>query len=330
MARKRRNNDLATEDISKLRGSMRSDFLDFDDALALFLKDGEIRNIREHTIRYYRNELSSFRRILEDQDVTTYPGEITKDIIQENVILYLRDKKGLKTVSINTRLRAIRAFFNYLYKNDYIPENPVKALSLVRDRKDVIATFSTKQLNDILSKPDLKTFTGVRDYTYMLLLLETGVRANELIGVEVSDIKWEESTMLVRNTKGYKQRFVPLSPTMKDALRRYLSIRGTIVDCNALFVTVDDTPLTKRQVQSRIHDYGEQAAIKDVRCSPHTFRHTFAKMSVKNGAGIFELQQILGHTTFDMVRTYVNLFADDVKEQHRKFSPLNTLKKRNY
>ncbi|WP_141994983.1 hypothetical protein [Bacillus sp. B4EP4a] len=62
-ARERRNNDLATEDISKLRGSMRSDFLDFDDALALFLKDGEIRNIREHTIKYYRNELSPFRRI---------------------------------------------------------------------------------------------------------------------------------------------------------------------------------------------------------------------------------------------------------------------------
>lgn len=146
----------------------------------------------------------------------------------------MRGKKGLKTVTINTWLRAITAFFNYLYKNDYIPENPVKALSIVRDRKDMIVTLSTKQLNNILGKPDLKTFTGVRNYTYMLLLLETGVRANELVGVEVSDIKWEESTVLVHNTKGYKQRFVPLSPTMKDALRRYLSIRGSIVDCNAL------------------------------------------------------------------------------------------------
>ncbi len=289
-----------------------------------------MRNIREHTIRYYRNELTTFRRILEEQEITTTPGEITQAIIQENVILYLRDIKQLKITSINTRLRAIRAFFNFLYKNDYIPMNPVKNLSLVRDRKSVIATFSTKQLNDILSKPDLKTFTGVRDYTLMLLLLETGIRANELVGVNVNDINWDESTLLIRNTKGYKQRYVPVSPTMKEALRRYISIRGSIVDCNALFVTIDDTPLTKRQVQSRINGYGKEAQIDNVRCSPHTFRHTFAKLSVKNGAGIFELQQILGHTTFDMVRTYVNLFAEDVKEQHRKFSPLNTLKKRNY
>ncbi len=60
------------------------------------------------------------------------------------------------------------------------------------------------------------------------------------------------------------------------------------------------------------------ANIKDVRCSPHTFRHTFAKLSVQNGAGIFELQQILGHTTMDMVRTYVNLFSNDVKEKHKE------------
>jgi integrase/recombinase XerD len=57
-------------------------------------------------------------------------------------------------------------------------------------------------------------------------------------------------------------------------------------------------------------------------------RHTFAKLAVKNGAGIFELQQILGHTSMEMVRVYVNLFSDDVVEKHRSFSPLNQIKTR--
>jgi integrase/recombinase XerD len=328
MTRKRRTNDLSTEDLTKLRGSLRSDYLDFDDALALFIRDGETRNLREHSIKYYRSELTTFRNILVEQAVTTYPGEITKEIIDDNVMRYLRIEKGLKITTINTRLRAIRAFFNFLYKNRYIPHNPVENLNLIRDRKPVIATFTVKQLTDVLNQPDLKTFVGTRDYTLMLLLVETGVRANELIGVKISDINWEESKLLIRNTKGYLQRYVPLSATMKDQLRRYMAIRGNVVDCDALFLTIDDTPLTKRQIQSRIAEYGKAANIDGVRCSPHTFRHTFAKLSVKNGAGIFELQQILGHTTFDMVRTYVNLFAEDVKEQHRKFSPLNNLKQR--
>lgn len=301
MTRKRRTNELSTEDLAKLRGSIRSDYLDFDDALDLFIKDAEIRNLREHSIKYYRNELTTFRDILVEQSVTTYPGEITKDIINENVIRYLRIEKGLKTTSINTRLRAIRAFFNFLYKNRYIPDNPVANLSLVRDRKPVIATFTVKQINDILNQPDLKTFVGVRDYTLMLLLLETEIRANELIGIKFSDINWEESKLLIRNTKGYLQRYVPLSATMKDQLRRYIGIRGNVVDCDALFITIDDTPLTKRQIQSRISHYGKIAGIEGVGCNPHTFRHTFAKMRVKNGAGIFELQQILSKRTTQFV-----------------------------
>ena len=57
----------------------------------------------------------------------------------------------------------------------------------------------------------------------------------------------------------------------------------------------------------------------------HTFRHTFAKMSVRNGANLFDLQKILGHTTLDMVRVYVNLFSNEVAEAHRKFSPIENL-----
>ncbi|WP_306572680.1 site-specific integrase [Bacillus sp. AFS031507] len=203
MTRTRRTNALSTEDMAKLRGSLRSDYLDFNDALDLFIKDSEIRNLREHTIKYYRNELTTFRKILVEQSVTTYPVEITKDIINDNVIHYLRVEKGLKTTSINTRLRAIRAFFNFLYNDRYIPQNPVENLSLIRDRKAIIATFTVKKITDILNRKDLKTFVGVRDYTLMLLLLETGVHVKELIGAKVSEINWEESKLLICNTKGY-------------------------------------------------------------------------------------------------------------------------------
>ncbi|MEH7653478.1 tyrosine-type recombinase/integrase [Bacillus safensis] len=100
------------------------------------------------------------------------------------------------------------------------------------------------------------------------------------------------------------------------------------METDALFVAFDGEKMSKRQFRNRVTFYGKPAGITGIRCSCHTLRHTFAKLSVKNGAGIFELQQILGHTSMEMVRVYVNLFSDDVIDKHRAFSPLVNLKVR--
>ncbi|WP_322114376.1 site-specific integrase [Fictibacillus sp. KU28468] len=96
------------------------DKFEFDELLDIFLDDCDIRNLRDHTIKYYRNELSSFRKLLEVQEIETLPAKISSDQIKENLIRYMKGT-GAKTVSINTRLRAVRAFFNYLHKERYIP-----------------------------------------------------------------------------------------------------------------------------------------------------------------------------------------------------------------
>lgn len=194
----------------------------------------------------------------------------------------------------------------------------------MKDRRHIVETFSTKQLEKLLRKPDLRAFTGLRDYTLMLFLLETGVRVNELIGIDVQDVKFKDGVVRIRNTKNNFERVVPIQKKMKDTLEKYIAIRG-IVECPALFVTIDGTPLSKKQLQHRITKYGKDTGLNGVRVSPHTFRHTFAKLSVQAGANIFELQQILGHSSMEMVRVYVNLFSDEVKNSHKNFSPLKEL-----
>lgn len=114
---------------------------------------------------------------------------------------------------------------------------------------------------------------------------------------------------------------------MKQQLKKYIAIRG-YVESDALFVTIDNTPLSKRALQNRIEKYGKEAQLKGVRCSCHTFRHTFAKLSVQQGANIFEIQTILGHTSMEIVKTYVNLFGTDVRDRHKEFSPLKVLEQK--
>lgn len=161
----------------------------------------------------------------------------------------------------------------------------------------------------------------------MMLMLETGIRVNEFVGVSLSDIRLEDNLLCVRNAKSYRERLVPIQKVMKDQLKKYITVRG-YVESDALFVTMDGTRLTKRGVQQRISIYGEMAKLKDVRCNCHTFRHTFAKLSVQQGANIFELQSILGHSSMEIVKTYVNLFGNDVRDRHKEFSPLKVLKTR--
>jgi integrase/recombinase XerD len=84
-------------------------------------------------------------------------------------------------------------------------------------------------------------------------------------------------------------------------------------------------PFTENGVQQMLRRYGKKAGITGIRCSPHSFRHTFAKNYLMNGGDIFSLQKILGHSSLASVRIYLNLFATDVKKQHLRFSPVDNL-----
>lgn len=79
--------------------------------------------------------------------------------------------------------------------------------------------------------------------------------------------------------------------------------------------------MQSRMAQGQITRYGRLAGIQGVRVSPHTFRHTFAKNWIVNGGDVFSLQKMLGHTTMEMVRRYVNLASEDVSRAHRSYSP---------
>ncbi|MGD6792521.1 tyrosine-type recombinase/integrase [Metabacillus indicus] len=180
---KGRSNQLTKHDLDKVFDTR--ELMTFEEALELFLKDCSIRNLRKHTIKYYRNELRTFLKLLNAQGLNVKPNEVTSIHIKDNVILYMKEEQGLKTVTINTRLRAARSFFNFLHDNKHIKNNPVDTVKLLKDRKQVMETFSRDELKKLLKQPDLHTFTGVRNLTIMLLFLETGVRANDLVNIHV-------------------------------------------------------------------------------------------------------------------------------------------------
>lgn len=138
----RRTNELSIEELSIINTSKMIKEIDFQTALLLFVDDCEIRNLRPQTIQYYRNELSVFYKMLREKEFNPAPTDITKDQVK-SIILHMKEK-GLQTVSINTRLRAIRAFFNFLHRERHIKDHPLNDIKLLKDRRKVVETFTNE------------------------------------------------------------------------------------------------------------------------------------------------------------------------------------------
>lgn len=299
---------------------------DFTVNLEAFLYDLRVRDRSEHTLEYYRVNLRQFMHILEDQRYSTRLRDITDDMIREGFIAYMYDVRKVQHASVATALRAIRAFLNWAVQRRVITKSPMNDITIGDPKPPTIETFTREQIRDLLAQPDPKLFVGIRDIAIIILFLETGVRVRELCDIELEHVRLNDSQILIKGKNG-EDRLVPLQTQSKRILKRYIEARGAS-PVDWLFLSVDDKQMNRDSVRRRIEKYGRTANITNVRCSPHTFRHTFAKMAVQNGADIFSLQRILGHKTLDMVRRYVNMFSGDVQKAHERFSPVENLRLR--
>jgi len=241
---------------------------------------------------------------------------------------YTRPQGGnLSGTTINDYLRALRSFWSWAQAEGYIHKNPFSLLKIPKAPKRLIPSFATEQLAGLIEAVDLSNSQGQRDYTMILLLVDTGLRVSELTGLKADDVNLERRTLKVWG-KGAKERIVPFGVRVQKALLRYFNFHRSEPATpltREFFLTDSGEPLKARRVQSIIKHYGEKAGIKGIRCSPHTLRHTAAVMWIRNGGDVFSLQQILGHSSLEMVRVYVNLAQSDVEAAHRRYSPADNI-----
>jgi integrase/recombinase XerD len=238
-----------------------------------------------------------------------------------------KTSRPLSPRTVHGYARTLRAFFYWLESEEYLEKSPMRKVKMPKVPTVVIKTFSEEQLNRLLSVIDRKTAIGYRDYCIVLTLLDTGIRLSELTGLTLPNLSMERGEFKVMG-KGAKERWVPFGATLQRVLWKYIHKwrpDPAHPDIQNVFLTVNGTALSGGSVTKLLAVYGRKAGLRGVRCSPHTFRHTFAKTYLMNGGDLFSLQKILGHTSLEMVRIYVNLVDEDVKNQHRKYSPLDRL-----
>lgn len=299
---------------------------DWNTAMDLFLKDCELRGLRDATIFYYLKEIQMIFRYWRELSLEIPPNKLTSDNITD-LILFMKNEKQLSPSTINIRIRAFKTLIKWLFDNKKIPKNVGEGIKRLKSRQPVIETFSIEQINRFINVIEKNTWIGVRDLAICYVLLECGLRQNELLNLNVFDVVFEQNYILVRHAKTYKMRKVPITEPTKHAINRWLTIRGES-NYSQLFINISGNQLTNRGLYQLIEKYGKRAKIEGVRCSPHTFRHTMAKLYLRNGGDLFSLQSILGHINIEQTKIYVTLHHDDIAEIHAEHSPLNAILKK--
>jgi site-specific recombinase XerD len=177
----RRRGELSTDQKNLVRAKITD-----EEAFERFERDALIRDLRPASIKFYKNELHSAKVAIESMELNKQLVELNQTDI-ENLILFLKDQ--IKIVSINTRIRAMKTFFNYLHKNNLVKPNPMKNIRQLRDRQKIMETLENEEI--ILLANHMKeqnTFVCYRDFVIFLLMLDTGVRLSETVGIKVEDI----------------------------------------------------------------------------------------------------------------------------------------------
>ena len=159
-----------------------------------------------------------------------------------------------------------------------------------------------------------------RNRAIMAFLLDTGIRAEELVSLKMLQVDQRNHRIQVMG-KGAKERSLPFSARTGQFLWRYFATRTDYTPGDPVFLSSGNTAIDRHQLRKLLGRIGVRANVPDVH--PHRFRHTFAVQYLRNGGDAYTLQALLGHSTLDMVKTYLRLAQIDLDSAHRRASPVD-------
>ncbi len=295
-----------------------------DLALIDFLESLEVeKNLSNLTIRNYGHYLRRFNAWFKE-DGHSDLKELDRDILRKYRIFLARycDEMS-RTLSKRTQsyhVIALRSWFKWLIKNDQAVMHPEK-IDLPKGESTHMEFVNVEEIERLLSQPDLSSKEGLRDKAILEVLFSTGLRVSELVGLSRDQIDLTRREFGVIG-KGRRPRVVFLSERAATWLDRYLNSRednwrpifirfsGKKPD---LLMDGEEMRLTTRSVQRLVDHYARQARLT-VKLSPHGIRHSFATDLLINGAGLRDVQEMLGHKNIATTQIYTHVTQPQLKK----------------
>lgn len=263
-----------------------------------------IKNVQSYaaakTVQYYSENLLRFDSWLNDNNLEVL--YLSSDDLRD-YISYL-SMSGIKNVSVRTYYRAVKSFYKWLFVNDYITSDITLKIKLPRDDSEIVVPLTSIEVNMFDDYFIHRCSLPLRNYCIFHLMLDSGLRRQEVIHLNIEDIR--NNTLIIKNSKGCKSRVVLLPEFLRVNLYRYIDGRTT----GAVFLDkFSELRITESSIKKMFVHLKSDVGIP--RVHPHLLRHTFATSYLFYGGNMEMLRLLLGHESYAVIKNYVHLAAQE-------------------
>jgi integrase/recombinase XerD len=276
---------------------------DFPDKIHTFLSSKRVEGLSDQTLNGYKLELNLFAK---------KNKKLVADITSADIRVYLGELEGLKSSTVGKKLNVLKSFFGFLTGEEIIRRDPTTKIKQPKEEKRIPKALTIEELE--MLRESCQT---IRQRAFIEILYATGCRLSEVHQINRQDINFQSMSCRIIG-KGNKEREVYFSFKAIYHLKKYLFQRNDEED--ALMVT-ERKPyrrLSKRGIQREINVIAKNAGLEK-KVTPHVMRHTFATLTLNNGADLVAVQELLGHSSSETTLRYARITEERKREQHKKF-----------
>jgi len=275
----------------------------FDEAVVAFLDYLQsYRGYSPHTVKAYARDLRSFQEFLAGR----YKSVERPDQVQrEMVVGFCLAQRGAAPFTVRRRLAAVASFYGFLQDTGQVAFNPARGLPLPKVAHRLPTCLTEQQAKRLLEAAHTPWHRAM-----VALLLFAGLRRSEVTAITFEDLdlpvrRGKSGQLLVRG-KGAKQRVVPLTPMVVQAIREYLRSRPQS-QCTHLFVSrIGGHPIAGRVANRMLSRVLQEAGLDQEGVTPHRLRHTFATHLIRAGVDVRTVQELLGHADLQTTARYLH------------------------
>lgn len=292
--------------------------------LGMWLKEKQLQNHSEHTLRAYHRDLTHFLAFCTEKKLSL--GNIEAADLRE-YLAHRVEHDHLSSASLQRHLTSIRQFMKWAQQSNHLSHNPVDDFKLKRKSRPLPGLVDIETVLQILDQPAPSDAVDqqlwLRDKAMLELLYSSGLRLAELQGLELRDLDFQRQLLRVTG-KGNKTRVVPFGQKAKDSIMAWLKIyqlwKRHFEPHDPLFVSQKGGVLSPRQIENRVKFQAIRAGV-NVDLHPHLLRHCFASHMLSASRDLRSVQEMLGHSNLSTTQIYTHVDFDHLAQVYDQAHP---------